>query len=112
MTPAFISEPLAPDRASFDSARMAMGEPGLPRSFRWRGRELVVAEILSQGKAHGDCKHGSGERYVRRHTYRLRTADGAVIRVYFQRSFGRARGRVASRWWLRSIESEAAPAPG
>lgn len=84
---------------------MAMGEPGLPRGFRWRDRELLVAEILESGKQHGNCRNGSGERYLRKHVYRLRTTDGMVIRVYFQRS---AHGRVARatpRWWLQSIES-------
>jgi len=110
MARAFISEPLQPDSGTFDPARMATGEPGLPAKFRWRGRELVVAELLEQWKEHGDCKHGSGERYLRKHGYRLRTADGLVIRIYFQRSFGRSRGRVISRWWLHSIENEPASA--
>jgi len=110
MARAFISEPLNPDAGTFDPARMAMGEPGLPAKFRWRDRELVVAELLEQWKEHGDCKHGSGERYLRKHGYRLRTADGLVIRIYFQRSFGRSSGRVISRWWLHSIENEPEPA--
>jgi phosphoribosylglycinamide formyltransferase-1 len=111
MARAFISEPLDPDAGTFDPARMAMGEPGLPAKFRWRDRELVVAELLEQWKEHGDCKHGSGERYLRKHGYRLRTADGLVIRIYFQRSFGRSSGRVISRWWLHSIENEPASRP-
>ncbi|MDD5199432.1 MAG: DUF6504 family protein [Terrimicrobiaceae bacterium] len=108
----FFSEALVPDRESFDPSRMAMGEPGLPGKFRWRNRELVVAEVLERWKEHGDCRHGSGERYLRRHGYRLRTADGLVMRIYFQRSFGRSSSRVASRWWLHSIEEESArPGP-
>jgi len=37
--------------------------------------------------------------------------DDLVIRIYFQRSFGRSSGRVISRWWLHSIESELTPSP-
>ncbi len=100
----FISEPITPD-ASFDPLTMARGEPGLPGKFRWRGRDWIVAEVLETAKEYGDCKYGSGERYVRRHCFRLRTADGHVMRVYFQRSFGRA--RASARWWLQSIEEPA-----
>ncbi len=98
----FISAPLVPDR-SFNVSEMATGEPGLPAKFRWGQREIVVAEVLERGKEFGDCKHGSGERYVRKHVYRIRTGDGTVARIYFQRTFGRS--RVTSRWWLHSFEA-------
>ena len=101
MPATFISEPITPD-ASFDPLAMARGEPGLPEKFRWRDREWIVAEVLETSKEYGDCKQGSGERYLRRHCFRLRTTDGHVLRVYFQRSFGRA--RASARWWLQSIE--------
>ncbi len=97
----FISEPLTPE-ASFDPLAMARGEPGLPAKFRWRERELAVAEVLETWRDYGDCTHGSGERYLRKHGFRIRTADGLVLRIYFQRTFGRS--RPASRWWLHSIE--------
>lgn len=102
----FISEPLAP-MGGFDTAAMAQGEPGLPAKFRWRQQTLEIAEVLERWKEHGDCKHGSGERYLRKHCYRLRLMDGAIAKVYFQRSFGRAR-KSADRWWLQSIEEPAA----
>ena len=105
MPATFISEPITPD-ASFDPLAMARGEPGLPEKFRWRGREWIVAEVLETSKEYGDCKHGSGERYVRRHCFRIRTTEGHVMRVYFQRTFGRA--RAAARWWLQSVEEPAA----
>jgi Family of unknown function (DUF6504) len=104
MNATFVSEPLKPLAGTFDTSRMSMGEPGLPQKFQWRKRELVVAEIIETWKEYGDCKHGSGERYLRKHAFRLKTSDNAVIRVYFQRSFGRSSGRVVSRWWLHSIE--------
>lgn len=98
----FISEPITPVRGSFDTSGMARGEPGLPQKFLWRKKEYEIAEVLEQGREHGNCKHGSGERYVRRHSYRIRTTDGSIMNLYFQRSFGRA--TATSRWWLQGIE--------
>ncbi len=62
---------------------MARGEPGLPHQFRWRKTNWEVAEILESRKEHGDCTHGSGERYVRKHVYRVRTTDGTVLAPSF-----------------------------
>jgi hypothetical protein len=100
----FISEQIVPVDASFDTTGMAQGEPGLPQKFRWRKREFIVAEVLERWKEHGDCRHGSGERYVRKHGYRVRTMDGTVMRLYFQRSAGRGKLSGKSRWWIQSIE--------
>jgi hypothetical protein len=83
---------------------MARGEPGLPQKFRWRNAEYTVAEVLEQGKDHGDCRHGSGERYVRRHSYRIRTTDGTVMNLYFQRSAGRGKLSPNTRWRIQSVE--------
>jgi len=99
----FISEPLKPER-SFDPSSMATGAPGLPSKFRWRKSDLVVAEVLEIGKDFGDCTHGSGERYVRRHSWRIRTAEGRIARIYFQRSFGKSKPSAA-RWWLQGFEA-------
>jgi hypothetical protein len=99
----FISEPITPVDASFDPAGMARGEPGLPAKFRWRKKEYSVVAVLEQWKGHGDCRNGSGERYVRRHNFRVRTTQGLDFHLYFQRSVGR--GRMGkSRWWVHSIE--------
>jgi hypothetical protein len=104
MPHSFISEPILPVEASFDTGGMARGEPGLPQKFRWRKKEFMVAEVLEQWKEHGDCRHGSGERYVRKHGYRVRTTEGVVFRIYFQRSVGRGKLPAKSRWWIQSIE--------
>jgi hypothetical protein len=101
MPKTFISEAIQPV-GGFDSAPMANGEPGIPVRFRWRKAEQAVAGVLEHWKEHGDCRNGSGERYVRKHGYRLRMADETVWSVYFQRSFGKT--RAAARWWLRGIE--------
>ena len=100
----FISEPIKPLEKSFDTRGMSRGEPGLPMKFRWRKKDYVVGEILEQWKDHGDCTHGSGERYVRKHGYRVRTVDGTVFRIFFKRSFGRGQFTTANRWWVQSIE--------
>ena len=87
----------------FDTARMARGEPGIPRRFRGKSGVYEIAALVESGKAYGDCRHGSGERYVRRHIYRLRTTDGRVIQVCFLRSLGKP-ARNAARWWLQAVE--------
>ena len=102
--PRFVSEPITPLDQSFDAARMASGEPGVPHRFRWRKEEIAVAAILESWREFGDCAHGSDERYVRRHCYRVQTAGGPVMTVAFQRSFGRDRFRRHSRWRLLTID--------
>jgi phosphoribosylglycinamide formyltransferase-1 len=112
MAGTFVSETLTPLGQSFDPALMAQGEPGLPQRFRWRKREWHVAGIVERWKEHGDCAHGSGERYVRKHVYRVRTTDGWLLRLCFQRSFGRGRFRTGARWWVQRIEETGREAPG
>jgi hypothetical protein len=107
----FISEPILPVEGNFDTGGMARGEPGLPRKFRWRKKEFIVAEVLERWKEHGDCRHGSGERYVRKYGYRIRTVDEIVMNLYFQRSRGRGKLPIKSRWWIQSIEDCAANRP-
>lgn len=104
MRASFVSETLTPLEASFDTDMMARGEPGLPHKFRWRTKEWEVAEVLESWKEHGDCSNGSGERYLRKHVHRVRMTNGWVLRLYCQRSFGRGKFRIKSRWWVHSIE--------
>jgi phosphoribosylglycinamide formyltransferase-1 len=100
----FVSESIIPLETSFDTDGMARGEPGLPKKFRWRKKDFIVAEVLERWKEHGTCAHGSGEKYVRKHRYCIRTTDGSVFRLSFQRTFGRAKYRYTSRWWISSME--------
>jgi phosphoribosylglycinamide formyltransferase-1 len=111
MPASFISEPILPVEAAFDANAMARGEPGLPQKFSWRRREFIVAEVLERWKEHGDCRHGSGESYLRKHGFRIRTTDGAVMVLYFQRSVGRGKVSAKSRWWMQSIEDCAESTP-
>ncbi|MBN1268411.1 MAG: cytoplasmic protein [Kiritimatiellae bacterium] len=104
MTEEFISEPLEPDAATFDTARMASGEPGLPQSFTWRGRTIRIVEVRRSWKDTGPCHHGSGEKYLRKHWYEVATEADGVLRIYFERQ---ARGkRGTARWWLYSMSEE------
>jgi len=111
MPASFISEPIIPLDASFDTRGMARGEPGVPHKFRWRKTEYTVFRVLEQWKDHGDCTHGSGERYVRKHGYRIETTDGSILRLFFKRSFGRGQFTTKSRWWIQSIERDCKVGP-
>lgn len=104
-TERFVGEAIEPVVSTFDASRMANAEPGLPAEFVWRGEAFAVAAVLRTWRDTGPCRHGSGERYVRKHWFEVVTRDGAVMRIYCDRQ---ARGgRQASRWWLFSISEDA-----
>lgn len=97
----FVSEPIDPVASSFDTSAMHAGEPGLPLSFRWRGTEYRVARVLGTWKTTGGCRSGTAEQYTRKHWYRIETADGIQMEIYFDRQ---ARTRqTTQRWWLATI---------
>lgn len=100
MNETFIGEAIHPEDMSFSLSPMAMGEPGLPRKFSWKGRSFSVLEVLEEWKEAGDCRHGSGERYVRKHWFHIRTTEDLEMRIYFERQ-GRSSG--GSRWRLYSL---------
>ena len=100
----FIGETITPRALSFDSSPMANGEPALPTAFWWRKQEYHVAEVLEQWRELGDCRHGSGERYLRKHWYRIRTDGGSEMKIYFQRQ-ARSRAQSRARWRLFSLTS-------
>jgi len=107
----FVAEIITPVEGSFATSAMAAGEPGLPRRFRWRGAEYEVARVLDTAKTTGPCWSGSGEKYVRKHWFRIETTDGTEMEIYFDRQ---ARTRQKKqRWWLASIvgtpQGEAGP---
>ena len=106
----FAGEPITPVDGSFDTGRMAMGEPGLPRRFRCRGEEHEVARVIDTWKETGACRHGSGERYVRKHWFLVETVAGAEMRIYFDRQ-GRP-GARRRRWWLASVAASPPSSPG
>lgn len=97
-----ISEPITPAAGTMDVSAMTRGEPGLPRKFTWRDKECEVAEVLERWKDTGPCWSGSGERYVRKHWFRVRTTDGLVMKLYFERQ-ARSKALRKKRWWLHSV---------
>lgn len=101
MAERFVDEPLEPAAETADTALMAGGGPGLPRKFLWRGRTVEVAALLRIWSETGSCRHGSGERYVRKHWFEVETTDGATMKIYFERQ--PRRGRKEPRWWLFTV---------
>ncbi len=96
-----ISEQIIPVPGSFDSTATSRGEPALPLRFTWRGREFEVVEVLERAKGYGPCP--SGEIYLRRHYYTVRTDDGRVMKIYFERQ-ARTPGDL-NRWWLYTLQT-------
>ena len=105
----FISEPLKPDRLTFDAAAMATGVPGLPTGFQWRDQHFEIATVESSWKECEPCTHGSAERYLRKHFWKLRTKSGEVLTVYALRKVKRGENPKA-RWWLYTIGQPASAA--
>lgn len=98
--PQFISEPLTPEPGSFDASAMARGEPGLPARFVWRGQTHALDELL---EAWVTSSTGRGEKYLRRHWYRIRTAAGITMTVYCERQ-PKPTKSARRRWWVYTIE--------
>jgi len=107
MSEKFISEALKPGTATFDTGRMAAGEPGLPFEFTWRGAKLRIVTIQREWRETGPCRHGSGEQYVRKHWYQVEDDQGRILKIYFARS---TKGRSAKACWqLFSLDAESSP---
>lgn len=102
MSDQFVSEAITPEAGTF-GLPTAVGEPALPRRFKWRERSYDVREVLRGWKEHqADRTHGSGELYLRKHWFEVRVDDGSVMKLYFQRQPMSGRSAKA-RWWLYSI---------
>ena len=101
MSEQFISEPIKPILETMDTARMAVGEPGLPKEFVWRKETVKVAKVLRHWRATGPCRNGSKEMYLRKHWYEVETASGTVMKIYFQKP---TKGKLnTAGWWLYSL---------
>ena len=101
-----ISELLTPLFEEGEARPAVIGGPILPARFLWRGREYAVAAVLQEWKETGPCRHGSGERYVRKHWFRLRMAGGEEFKVYFERH-ARSPKQLKQRWWLYTVSGAA-----
>ena len=107
----FVSETIKPVAATCDTAAMAAGGPGLPRQFVWRGNAVEVTAVIAAWRETGPCRHGSPERYVRKHWFEVETTAGRM-KIYFERQPRRGKTRRTDRWRLFSIgAAEMAPFP-
>jgi phosphoribosylglycinamide formyltransferase-1 len=98
-----ISEKLTPI-TSENAQAIIIGAPLLPVKFVWRGDEYVIGEVLETWKETGSCTHGSGERYVRKHWFHVRTTQGEEMKIYFERK-ARSTRQAKQRWWLYTFKS-------
>lgn len=103
MRETFIGEPIIPMEGTFLPSGAAPGEPILPRQFLWNGEPYSIVGVLEKWKEAGDCRHGSDERYVRKHWYRVRTSEGSEMKIYFERQ---RRTRGGSRWRLHTLRRQ------
>ena len=103
MVEQFVSEAIKPVAGSCDAAAMSRGAPGLPAGFVWRGKEYTVTDVVEAWKESGPCRSGGGERYLRKHWWRIRTGNGVEVVVYFERQ-ARSKGQDKTRWWLYSVD--------
>lgn len=99
----FISEPIDPDRGTFDTSAMGHGRAGLPAGFTWRGRHYAIAEVLDEWKVSEAEHHRSGERYYRKHFWRIRAGSGEVMTLYAVRRT-KAGESPKKRWWIYTVE--------
>ena len=102
MSRQFICEPIEPEAGSMDAGAMAGGGPGFPKRFTWRGAQYVLDAVVRQWRETSGCRHGSGEQYVRKHWFEIRTTDGASMKVYFERQ-PRSKKDHRVRWWLHTL---------
>lgn len=100
----FISEPIKPVAGTYDTGKMASGEPGFPAAFSWRGKAYHLKKIISQWRKATPCQHGSGEMYVRKHFFKIETESGDIMTLYFDRQVPRGGKAHDARWWLLSKE--------
>lgn len=101
-----ISEAITPDPATADASAMSRGEPGMPTGFTWRDRHYAIVAVLAEWKASEAWNHSPhGQRYYRKHFYRVRTDSGEVMTLYGLRHTKPGESR-RKRWWLYTIERE------
>ena len=91
----FVSEAIEPDAGSLIAP--TQGLPELPGGFWWRGRLLIVGELIRSWRS---TKDDRGDTYLDRLWFDFIAADGARAVVYFDKHAKR-RGE---RWRLYTIE--------
>lgn len=93
----FISEPVA---VYFSKKPLLEKKPGCPDEFTWRGTSFKIVEILKewheykrQGRMarnmspeHAAVAETRGSWGVGQDYYRIRTADGRIFEIYYDRA--------------------------
>lgn len=102
MNKEFVGESIHPVAGAGVAAGMVRGEPGFPTKFIWRDKEYVLDEVLKVWKESGPCRSGSKEKYLRKHWFTVRTADGMEMDIYFERQ-PRSKSQAKTRWWLYTL---------
>jgi len=100
----FISEPIEPERGSFDPEMMSRGLAALPRAFTWRGERYEVVACLDHQKVSNPT--AGGQVYLRRQefTVQLNTGQHAVLYVVRSPTSAAAAKPGAPRWFVYAIE--------
>jgi hypothetical protein len=107
----FISEPIVPQRGSADASAMARGVHGLPSVFKWRDRRYAVRRVIeSWMRSETEGHRPGGERYYRRHYYRIVVDTGEIMTIYAVRQLKPGESK-RNRWQLYTIESNDANTP-
>lgn len=97
-----VCEAIIPVPQTFDAAFMSAGVPGLPREFFWRKKKYAVEDVIRAWKSTGPCHHGSSERYVRRHWFKVKTKIGSIMTLYFDKGTHGRRSEMG--WFLYVLE--------
>jgi hypothetical protein len=97
----FVSEPITPVVATSDTARMTIGEPGLPRELTWRVRTIEILTVLRSWRATGKCRNGRPELYVRKHWYEVVSASNETMTIYFSTD-----SPAQVRQWVSDLKEE------
>jgi len=64
---------------------MAAGAPSLPDRLTWRDTEFEVAHMLKTWKESSPDKDHTPNTYLRKHLFGVKTADGSIMMIYFER---------------------------
>lgn len=99
----FISEPVKPDKGTFDTAAMARGEPGIPDGFVWREKHYQITDLIDCWKESESENHTvSGEKYYRKRFFVVRVNTNEIMTLYALRHTKTGQS-AKQRWWLYTI---------
>ncbi|MBN2085717.1 MAG: hypothetical protein JW748_10890 [Anaerolineales bacterium] len=112
----FIGEPI---QTEFSGQPLPTKKSGCPVAFTWRGERFAVTGLaaewhdytrrgrmaLNMKPAHAQAASRRGSRGVGRDYFTVRTENGRVFTLYYDRAPGSI-ADSAGEWWLMSEETE------